>query len=452
MIARLARPLAAVALACSAPLAAQDVAVRAERLHTMAGPVIEDGVVLVRAGKIVAVGPAATVRIPPGVETLRAKVATPGLVDARTVVGLSGYMNQPHDQDQLDRGAPVQPHLRAVDGYNPEEELVGWLRSLGVTTIHTGHGPGALVSGQTMVAKTWGRTADAATIVARAMIAANLGPGALDAEKGPGTRPRQMALLRAALLAARTAKPDNPRGSTTAGEGESRSAGRENEENPAETAKPDSLPADPDRGQGESRPGTRAERENEEKAEKLEAQVWRAVLAREVPLLVTANRAQDIMSALRLKREFGIDLVIDGGAESYLLLDELRQAKVTVILHPTMQRHYGDLENASFATAARLRAAGIPFALQSGFEEYVPKTRVVLWEAGFAAAHGLAPQDALRAVTIDAARAIGVADRLGSLEPGKDGDLALFDGDPLEYTSHVTAVVIDGRIASRVAR
>jgi imidazolonepropionase-like amidohydrolase len=452
MIARLSRPLAAAALAFSAPLAAQDVAVRAERLHTMAGPVIEDGVVLVRGGKIVAVGPAASVAIPEGVETLRARVATPGLVDAHSVVGLSGYMNQPHDQDQLDRGAPVQPHLRAVDGYNPEEELVGWLRSLGVTTVHTGHGPGALVSGQTMVAKTWGRTADAAAIVPRAMIAANLGPGSLNAEKGPGTRPRQMALLRAALLAARTAKPEKPRSRSTGGEGESRSAGRENEENPAETAKPDSLPADTGRREGQAGSGTRAERENEEKAEKLEAQVWRAVLARQVPLLVTANRAQDIMSALRLKREFGIDLVIDGGAESYLLLDELREAKVTVILHPTMQRHYDDLENASFTTAARLRAAGIPFALQSGFEEYVPKTRVVLWEAGFAAAHGLAPEDALRSITIDAARAIGVADRLGSLEPGKDGDLALFDGDPLEYTSHVTAVVIDGRVASRVVR
>ncbi len=451
MIARISRPLAAVALACSAPLAAQDIAVRAERVHTMAGPPIQDGVVLVRGGKIVAVGPAATVRIPEGVETLTAKVATPGLVDAHSVVGLSGYMNQPHDQDQLDRGAPVQPHLRAVDGYNPDEELVGWLRSLGVTTVHTGHGPGALVSGQTMVAKTWGRTADAAAIVPRAMIASNLGPGALNAEKGPGTRPRQMALLRAALLAARTAKPEKPRERRAGGEGESRSE-RENEENPAETAKPDGLPADPDTRKSEGRAGTKAERENEEKAEKLEAQVWRAVLARQVPLLVTANRAQDIMSALRLKREFGIDLVIDGGAESYLLLDELRAAKVTVILHPTMQRHYGDLENASFTTAARLRAAGIPFALQSGFEEYVPKTRVVQWEAGFAAAHGLAPEHALRAVTIDAARAIGVADRLGSLERGKDGDLALFDGDPLEYTSHVTAVVIDGRIVSRETR
>jgi imidazolonepropionase-like amidohydrolase len=451
MIARLARPLAAALLACSAPLAAQDVAVRAELLHTMAGPPIQDGVVLVRGGKIVAVGPAASVRIPEGIEILTAKVATPGLVDAHSVVGLSGYMNQPHDQDQLDRGAPVQPHLRAVDGYNPDEELVGWLRSLGVTTVHTGHGPGALVSGQTMVAKTWGRTADAAAIVPRAMIAANLGPGALSAEKGPGTRPRQMALLRAALLAARTAKPDKPRGRTAGGEGESRS-GRENEENAAETAKPDNLPADTDRREGEARGGTKAERENEEKAEKLEAQVWRAVLARQVPLLVTANRAQDIMSALRLKREFGIDLVIDGGAESYLLLDELREAKVTVILHPTMQRHYGDLENASFTTAARLRAAGIPFALQSGFEEYVPKTRVVLWEAGFAAAHGLAPEDALRAITIDAARATGVADRLGSLEPGKDGDLALFDADPLEYTSHVTAVVIGGEVVSRLTR
>jgi imidazolonepropionase-like amidohydrolase len=451
MIASFSRPLAAVAFALSAPLAAQDIAVRAERLHTMSGPAIQDGVVLVRGGKIVAVGPAAAVRIPEGVEILTAKVATPGLVDAHSVVGLSGYMNQPHDQDQLDRSAPVQPHLRAVDGYNPDEELVGWLRSLGVTTVHTGHGPGALVSGQTMVAKTWGRTADAAAIVPRAMIASNLGPGALNAEKGPGTRPRQMALLRAALLAARTAKPDKPRGRTAGGESESRFL-RENEENPAETAKPDDLPSDTRRSGSGVRPATKAEGENEEKAEKLDAQVWRAVLRREVPLLVTANRAQDIMSALRLKREFGIDLVIDGGAESYLLLDELRAAKVTVILHPTMQRHYGDLENASFTTAAKLRAAGIPFALQSGFEEYVPKTRVVLWEAGFAAAHGLAREDALRAVTIDAAQAIGVANRLGSLELGKDGDLALFDGDPLEYTTHVTAVVIDGRIASRVVR
>jgi imidazolonepropionase-like amidohydrolase len=399
--------LAAIMLAIApTSLAAQDIAVRAETLHTMEGAAIADGVVVIRDGKIAAVGPAASTVVPDGLEVLTATVATPGFVDARTVVGLAGFMNQAHDQDQLDTGSPLQPHLRAIDGYNPDEDLVDWLRGFGVTTIHTGHGPGAVVSGQTMVAKTWAKTADAAVIVPRAMIAANLGTNALDREKGPGTRPKQIALLRSALTAARTPKP----------------------------------------------PRNGADKDDAETFEKLDARVWKDVLARRVPLMITANRAQDIMSALRLKEEFDIDVVIDGGAESYLLIDELRDAGVTVILHPTMARHYGDMENASFATAAKLRNAGIPFALQSGYEGYVPKTRVILWEAGWAAANGLSPEAALGTITSDAARAIGVDDRVGSLKVGKDGDVVLFDGDPLEYTSHVTGVVIEGRVASREKR
>ena len=406
MNARIAK-LAAIMLALApTSLAAQDIAVRAETLHTMEGAAIADGVVVIRDGKIAAVGPAASTVVPDGLEVLTATVATPGFVDARTVVGLAGFMNQAHDQDQLDTGSPLQPHLRAIDGYNPDEDLVDWLRGFGVTTIHTGHGPGAVVSGQTMVAKTWAKTADAAVIVPRAMIAANLGANALDREKGPGTRPKQIALLRSALTAARTPKP----------------------------------------------PRNGADKDDAETFEKLDARVWKDVLARRVPLMITANRAQDIMSALRLKEEFDIDVVIDGGAESYLLIDELRDAGVTVILHPTMARHYGDMENASFATAAKLRNAGIPFALQSGYEGYVPKTRVILWEAGWAAANGLSPEAALGTITSDAARAIGVDDRVGSLKVGKDGDVVLFDGDPLEYTSHVTGVVIEGRVASREKR
>lgn len=398
-------------LVAAAPLAAQDVAVRAETLHTMEGAAIADGVVVIRGGKIAAVGPAATTPVPDGIEVLRAKVATPGLVDARSTVGLSGALNQPQDQDQVDRGAPVQPHLRAIDAFNPADPLVAWLRERGVTTVHTGHGTGILTSGETMVVKTWGRTADAAAVAPRAMIAANLGADSLNADKGPGTRSKQVALLRAALTAART-------GEVSATVKKSRGAAE---------------PADAG-------------------ADKLDARVWRAVLRREVPLMITANRAQDIMSALRLKQEFNIDLVLDGGAESYLLLDEIKRAGVTVLLHPAMARHYGDMENASFATAAALRAADVPFALQSGYEAYVPKSRVVLWEAGWAAANGLSREAALASVTLDAARAIRQADRVGSLAVGKDGDVALFDGDPLEVTSHVTGVIIGGQVVSREAR
>jgi imidazolonepropionase-like amidohydrolase len=326
------------------------------------------------------------------------------LIDARTVVGLAGYLNQAQDQDQLEESAAIQPQLRAIDAYNPDDRLVEYLRSFGITTIHTGHGPGALISGQTMVAKTVGRTADEAVIVPQAMVAANLGAWALaEGAKSPGTRSSQIALLRKALIAAQ----------------------QEDEE----------------------------DAEGETKTPSLEAQVMRDVLRGELPLMVTAHRVQDIMSALRLRQEFGdIRIVLDGAAEAYLLTNELREAGVSVILHPPMARQYGELENASFTTGARLREAGIPFAYQSGYESYVPKTRVVLWEAAIAAANGLSWNDALASVTIDAARIIGVDDRVGTLEVGKDGDVALFDGDPFEYTSHTTGVVIDGVAVSDTPR
>jgi len=113
-----------------------------------------------------------------------------------------------------------------------------------------------------------------------------------------------------------------------------------------------------------------------------------------------------------------------------------------------MSRAGGDAENMSMETASTLQKAGILVALQSGYETYVPKTRVVLFEAALAAANGLTFDQALATVTIDAAKIIGVDKRVGSLESGKDGDLALFDGDPFEYVTHVTGVVIDGVVVS----
>jgi imidazolonepropionase-like amidohydrolase len=169
-----------------------------------------------------------------------------------------------------------------------------------------------------------------------------------------------------------------------------------------------------------------------------------ALLRREVPLLVTAHRHQDIVSALPLAREFELRIVLDGAAEAALVLDEIRAAGVPVIAHAPMARFSGELENASRETPVKLRDAGVLFALQSGYESYVPKTRVVLYEAAIAAAHGLGPDGALRAITLDAARILGLESRIGSLEVGKDGDVALYDGDPFEYVSHCVATVIDG--------
>jgi len=391
------------ALVASAATAepAMPVAIHGEIIHTMAGAPIRDGLILVRDGRITYAGPAADRVYTADHRVVRAKVVTPGLIDARATVGLTGILNQPQDQDMLEPSAPVQPELRALDAYNPRDPLVAYLRSFGITTVNTGHAPGTLVSGQTMVVKTQGRTADQDVIKPAAMTAVSLGGAGTTTEAGkaPGTRSKAVALLRAELIKAQ----EYARKLQAADEAK--------------------------------RPGR-----------DLRLETLLRALDGSQPLLVNAHRQQDIMSALRLAREFNLRIVLDGCADAPLVLDEIKASGFPVILHPTMQRSFGEQENLSYETAARLRAAGVPFALQSGFENYVPKTRVVLFEAAIAAGRGGLPFDAaLASITRDAARILGVADRVGTLEVGKDADIALYDGDPFEYTTRCTGVLIDGQ-------
>jgi imidazolonepropionase-like amidohydrolase len=370
----------------------------------MTGPPLVNGVVLVgKDGRIEAVGPADRVRIPRGVRVLTGRIATPGLIDAHSVVGLAGARNQPHDQDQLETSDPIQPELRAVDAYDAREVLVDWIRGFGVTTLHTGHGPGALMSGQTMVVKTWGGSVAEALVDSATMVAMTLGPSVSSrfSGKSPGTRAKGTSMLRATFIKA--------------------------QEYTRKRAEADS---------------------SERPARDLRLEAVARVLDGSLPALITAHRISEIQAALRLQREFGFRLVLDGASEIYQVLDEVKAAGVPVILHPTMIRNNGEANSATFETAARLQAAGIPVALQSGYEGYVPRTRVVLFEAAVAAANGLSREAALATITRTAAEIIGQGKRVGSLEVGKDGDIVLFDGDPFEYTSHVCAVVIEGALVA----
>lgn len=373
------------------------IAVRGETVWTMTGEPLTNGVVLIGAnGKIEAVGAANQVKIPQNYKIVSAKVVTPGLIDAHSVVGLAGYLNQPHDQMQIDVSSPIQPDLRAFDAYNAEEKLVEWVRGFGVTTLHTGHAPAALVSGQTMIVKTFGKTVDDVVIVPTAMIAVTIGDAGLAGQgRSPGTRAKQAAMLRAELIKAGNYK-------------------------------------------GEPRD--------------LKAEMMSKVVKREIPLLVTAQRAQDIMTALRIAKEFNLRIVLDGVSEAHLVINEIKASGFPVIVHPTMYRAGGELENLSMETAAKLKQAGITVALQSGYETYVPKTRIVLFEAGLAAANGLSKRDALSTITIDAAKILGIDNRVGSLAAGKDGDVAMYDGDPFEYTTHCTGTIINGQVVSEVVR
>lgn len=387
---------------------AQTYAIKGEKVYTMNGSMINDGVIIVRDGKIVEVGPANRVRIPNGVEITEAKVVTPGFIDARSVVGLAGALNiQGNDQDQLERSSPFQPELRAFDAYNARETLVEWVRELGVTTLHTGHGPGALASGQTMIVKTTGLTINEALVDSVTMVAFTLGTSVSGNYSSVGSRSRTVAMLRSEFIKAQAYN-------------------KKLQEGKEDVSK---LP-------------------NRD----LRMEIMSQVLNKEVKALITVQKITEILAALRLQQEFGFDLVLDGAAESYLVLDEIKAAGVPVFIHPTMVRTGGETQNASWETAGKLHEAGIPIAFTAGFEGYVPKTRVVHYEAAIAVANGLPYEAGLNALTLGSAKLLGIDQRVGSLERGKDADIVLFDGDPFEYLTHTIGVMINGQWVSKNVR
>jgi len=390
-------------LLCFSLQAKAQIAVTADSLFTVSGPMIRHGVILIKNGKIESVGDEQKIKIPADYKVYQAKVVTPGLIDARTVVGLSGALNIPTDQDQLERSSPIQPELRAIDAYNANEVLVKRLREFGVTTIHTGHGIGALISGQTMIAKTKMGTADQVAMKPLAMLAMTIGPSVSGNFSSPGTKAKQMAMIRSELMKAQLYNK--------------KLSDKDSSKRPEMDLKMDVLGK---------------------------------LLRGEIKGLITANKSVDIMNAIRLAKEFNFKLVIDGAAEAYLNINEIKASGAEIILHATMDRNEDEMLNMNRESAAMLTKAGIPVSIESGYEGYVPKTRIVLLEAGAAVAYGFPFEDALRSVTINPARLLGISDRVGSIEVGKDADLVLYNGDPFEYTSNVCVVFIDGVPVSEV--
>lgn len=364
------------------------IAVKGEKIYTMSGAVVEDGVILTEYGKIIAIGNSSEIEIPEDFKVVEGKIVTPGLIDARSVVGLAGIYNQKHDQDQLETSDPIQPELRAIDAFNPREELLGWIRKFGVTTINTGHAPGGLSSGQTMIIKTTGEMNNDILDTVSSVVF-SLGSDVSGQFKKPGSRPKGIAMLRTAFQEAKTYM--------------------ESEDN---------------------------------KGKNLRNEILGEILQGKIPAVITANNAVDILAALRLAEEFNFKLILDGGAESYLILDEIKKSGIPIFLHSMMSR----TKNLSYDTPKLLKENKIQFAIQSGYESYVPKTRVILFEAAIAAANGLSFEEALASITINPAKILGIDKKVGSLEIGKDADIAIYNGDPFEYTTHCCVVIINGKV------
>ena len=259
---------------------------------------------------------------------LTAKVVTPGLVDAHSVVGLAGALNQPHDQMQLELSSAIQPELRAIDAYNARELLVEWVRIHGVTTIHTGHAPGALVLGpddDRQDARRRGRGRHARARRRGGVHAWRRRPGGTGQVAGHARQGGGHAARRA-----------------DQGEGVRRQA----------------------RGAGGQAAGARP----------ASSRRWARCFSKELPLLVTAQRANDIMAALRIAKEFDIRIILDGAAEAYLVLDQIKAAKVPVIVHPTMSRVGDEMENMSDGDARRrCRRPGFPSRCRAATRATCPR-------------------------------------------------------------------------------
>jgi imidazolonepropionase-like amidohydrolase len=378
-------------------------AVRAGRLHTVSKGTIADGVVIVADGKIEAVGRWGEVKVPDGVPVLTAAAVTPGMIDAHTCVPPTGALNLPADQDQDEHSDPNQADLRVLDGFNPNEPLLEFLRREGVTVVRACPGRTNVIAGQAGIFRTSGPSAEKMTVRFPAAILVNLGEAPKQAypNKLPTTRMGTAALVRSALASAQS-------------DLRKRNAAKDDEKRPPRNLK------------------------------------WEALalaLEGKVPVIFAAHRADDLDTALRVAQEFHLRAELDLASEAYLMAERIAAAKVPVVVHPTMQRPSAmETFNTTLCNAAVLANRNVPLAIGTGFEGYVPKTRVLRHEAGMAMVNGLGFDRALRAVTLDAAKLLGIDDRFGSLEPGKAADLVLFDGNPFEHATHVTHTLQDGRI------
>ena len=376
------------------------------RILPMSGPVIEKGDILVDAGKIIAAGSIAEA-ICEGAEITDASglTAMPGIVDAHCHIGLFEDAMGFEGSDGNEATDPVTPDLRAIDAINPMDRCFYEARVNGVTTVITGPGSANVIGGQFAALKTL-EANDVEDMVFKAPQSLKLAFGEnpkrvySNQKRTPSTRMATAAVLRRALVEAQEYK----RKIDAAGD------------DPAKL---------PDRD--------------------LKKEILVMALERKIQVKAHAHRADDILTALRIGREFGLDMTIEHAMEAHLIIDKIKRYNVRCILGPLLsERSKIELKNLSFKAPAILSEAGAHFALMS--DHPVIPNYALRAEAAMCVENGLAPMEALRALTLYAAEITGVADRVGSIEPGKDADIAFYDGDPLDVRTKVRFVLINGEI------
>lgn len=364
------------------------------KIITMAGPVIDRGTILIDRNKIT--GVVEGVIVPPGAESVdvSGKIVMPGLIDAHSHVGIVEEIYREEGDDCNESTDPVTPHLRAIDAINPADPGFRDALAGGVTTVVTGPGSANIIGGEMVAMKTQGTVVDEMIVRFPAGLKAALGENPKRSygrdKKMPATRMAAAALLREALtLAQNYLKKENP-----------------------------------------------------EKDLKMESLA--RVLKREVPLRVHAHRADDIMTSVRIASEFGVKLVIEHCTEGHLVAAQLAARGIPAVVGPLItNRAKVEMQGITLKTAAVLAGAGVNFAIMTDHPA-VP-IQYLAASAALAKKGGLSDEQALQAVTINAAAILDLDDRMGSIEPGKDADIVIWDGYPLDISSRVEQVFINGQ-------
>ena len=375
------------------------------KIHTAEGAAPEKGTLLWQQGKILAVGDMGQTPVPQGAEAIVGAgwVITPGLIDAHTHIGILEEVFGFEGDDVNETGdSAVTPELRAIDGINPCDPGFRDALSGGVTTVMVCPGSANVVGGSVCIMKTAGPDLDAMMLDPEAGVKAAFGenPKHVYAEqkKTPTTRMGIASLLRQALAEA----------------------------------------------QDYERKKSKAAEDGDVHERNLGMELLGRLLRREIPLRAHAHRADDIHTAIRIAKEFGLRMILEHGTEADRLIPALQREGVPVVAGPGfVNRAKVEMENNGWLSVKALADAGVLVSLTT--DHSCTPIQYLSLCAAMTVRHGLTWEQALEAITLSPAKILGLDHRLGSLKPGKDADFAVFDGDPFHYRSRCLATYIDGR-------
>jgi imidazolonepropionase-like amidohydrolase len=381
------------------------------QIKTMAGREFI-GSILIEGTKITALGENLEEVVPSDAEVIDALgcIVLPGFIDAHCHVGIGEEIYRWEGEDFNEMTDPVTPDMRAIDGINPEDEGFRDARFGGVTAVFTGPGSGNVIGGTGVVMKTAGIIVDKMIVRDPAGLKVAFGENPKmvygEQKKMPMTRMGTAALLRQALVDAQVYRDKLEEGKTD----------------------PDKIP----------------ERD-------LGLETLLMVINRQIPLRAHAHRADDIMTAIRIAREFNVDLVIEHCTEGHKIAEELAELGYPAVVGPSLtNRAKVELKDKSFKTPGILAKAGVKVAIMTDHSvtpiEQLPLCAALAFKAG------MDEEDALRAITINSAEILGVSDRIGSLKVGKDADIVIWSEHPFTLAARPLYVIIDGKIVSPESR